>query len=349
MRRLAGAALTGFALAAGGAALWTLSQNPFATPLVQRSAEEARLAIERAMAREVTPEWLLPRLEDALQSDDRDRVEMLAGLARAHDVPLSPGFQTRIEAVLSPLHLSGRVAECAACALDIRSCGSLELVATCALPVELTPLGDANALRRQATNWMTGADVDRVETGLALVGLGATAVVVITGGSSAVVKFGATAGRLARRMGTLTPAFGRTLADAADLPVNWHAVVRGAPISEITDVTRLERLGRIAEDIGTVKANTSWTEALVLLRHVDSADDAAHLARLSAAAGPETRATLEVLGKARAFRALTRVSDLALAAIACVTAFAASVGQLLLSFSLRAGRRLLRPRPVARC
>ena len=44
------------------------------------------------MAREITPEWLLPRLEAALESADRDRVEMLAGLARNHEVPLRPGL-----------------------------------------------------------------------------------------------------------------------------------------------------------------------------------------------------------------------------------------------------------------
>ena len=68
---------------------------------------------------------------------------------------------------------------------------SLSLVAACALPGERTPLGDANALRRQAMARADGEGMDGVETALALVGPGATAVAVVSGGSSAVLKGGA--------------------------------------------------------------------------------------------------------------------------------------------------------------
>ncbi len=344
MRRLARAALTGLTLATGGAALWTLSEHPFAEPLVERSASTVRLELERAMAREVTPDWLMPRLLAALDAGDRDRVEMLAGLAAKYGVPLPPETWAAVDAALTPPGLAERAYDCVLCAADIHACATLAEIAACALPFELTPVGDVNALRRQAQAALAGEAVDRVETGLALVGLGATAAVLATGGTSYVVKAGATSLRVARRMGAVTPAFKRVLGEAADLPVDWSAVLRAAPLSEITDTAKLARLGRIAEDLGTLRANTSSAEALVLLRHVESAEDAARLARLSAASGSETRATLEVLGKVRAFRALTRVSDLALGAIGLVAAFAAGLGQLALGLLPRAlGRLFLRP------
>ncbi|MDH3263476.1 MAG: hypothetical protein OEM24_05720 [Paracoccaceae bacterium] len=347
MRRLARAALTGLTLATGAAAVSTFSQNPFAKPLVERTVGAARLELERAMAREVTPDWLVPRLAAALDAGDRDRVEMLSGLAAKYGVPLSPETWAAVDAALAPPGLAERAYDCALCAADIHACGTLSEIAACALPFELTVAGDVNALRRQAQAALAGEAVDRVESGLALVGIGATVAVLATGGASYVVKAGATSLRVARRMGAITPAFGRVLADAADLPVDWSAVLRAAPLSEITDTARLARLGRIAEDLGTLRANTSSAEALVLLRHVETAEDVARLARLSAATGPETRATLEVLGKARAFRALTRVSDLALAAIGLLAAFAAGLGHLALSLLPRALRRLLLG-PVAR-
>lgn len=346
MRRLAAAALTGIALATGAASLWTLAQHPFAEPLVAQTARAARLELERAMAGAVTADWLVPRLLAALDAGDRDRVKMLSELAAKYGVPLAPETWAAVDAALAPPGLAERAYDCALCAADIRACGSLSEIAACALPFEMTPAGDVNALRRQAQAALAGEKVDEVETGLALVGVGATVAVLATGGTSYVVKAGATSLRLARRMGAITPAFGRVLAEAADLPVDWAAVLRAAPLSQITDTARLARLGRIAEDLGTLRANTSMAEALVLVRQVETAEDAARLARLSAATGAETRATLEVLGKARAFRALTRISDLALAAIGLVAGFAAAVGQLALGLVPRAARRFLF-RPVA--
>lgn len=346
MRGLARAALAALTLATGAGAALTLAQNPFAEPVVERGLSEARLALERAMAREVTPDWLVPRLEAALAADETDRIAMLSALAQKHGVPLAPETWAAVDAALAPAGLGEQAADCAACAVDIHACDGLGQIGACALPFEMTVAGDLNALRRQAQAALAGEEVDRLETGLALVGVGATVAVLATGGTSYVVKAGATSLRVARRMGALTPGFGRVLAEAADLPVDWAAVLHAAPLAEITDTAKLARLGRIAEDLGTVRANTSTAEALVLLRHVDSAEDAARLARLSAVAGPETRATVEVLGKVRAFRALTRVSDLALAAIGLVAAFVVQLGMLALSLAGRAARRRLR-RPVA--
>jgi hypothetical protein len=143
-------------------------------------------------------------------------------------------------------------------------------------------------------------------------------------------------------MGALTPRFTRVLLEATDLPINWGAVVRAAPLDEITDTAKLARLTDMAEDLGTVVVKTSPAEALVLLRHVETADDAARLARTADALGPRTRVAMEVLGPARVFRGLTRVSDLALLTIGLVTALFVQLGGLCTSLALRSARRALR-------
>ncbi len=338
--RLSRAVFLAVTLATGAGTALTLSQNPFAAPLVDRSLSEARVALERAMARQVTPDWLVPRLDAALAEDDRDRVAMLSALASQHGVPLPPATWAAIDAALAPASFGERAADCAACMVDITSCQGAGHIAACALPFEMTVAGDVNALRRQAQAAIAGDDVDRIETGLALVGVGATLVAVVSGGSSYVVKAGATMLRLARRMGAITPAFGRVLADAADVPVDWAALARAAPLAEITDTAKLARLGRIAEDFGTIRANTSTADALLLARHVHSAEDAARFARLSEVAGTGTRTAVEVLGPARAMRTLSRVADLTLAAIGLVAAFVAQLAMLAMS---AVGRRLFRP------
>ena len=113
------------------------------------------------------------------------------------------------------------------------------------------------------------------------------------------------------------------------------------------------RLTAMAENAGTLQRNTSAGEALVLLRGVDSAEDLARLARVAEAAGPETRKVMAVLGS-DAFRLLSRVSRLSVAAIGLVALAFSQLGALVLSLLGGLLRRLiLRPekrgdrRPVA--
>jgi hypothetical protein len=346
IRALARATLLSASLATGAASVWAIGQNPFAAPIVARSAAGIQLSIEGAMARQVTPAWLLPRLDTALAQDDRDRIAMLADLAAEQAIPLDPATRARVDAALAdPGFLEG-AADCATCAIDIRSCRSLTQIGACAIPFELTPFGDLNALRRQSTAWLYGEEVDAFETGLALAGLAATAVVIVSGGGSYAVKGGLSAMRAARRMGALTPRFTRVLAEATDLPVNWGAVLRARPLDEITDIAKLDRLTALGGDLGTVVARTSPADALVLLRHVETAEDAARLARTAEALGPRTRVAMEVLGPARVFRSLTRVSDLALLTMGLLAALLVQLGGLCLSLVLRAARRSLRRRAL---
>jgi len=343
-RQLARHALLLATLATGGASLWTLSQNPFAAPLVERSIIGTQTVLARHMARIATPERLTGEVEQALTADDMDR--LLIALTTATDQgitlprPVMERALAQAEAAESP---GRRLSDCAACAWDIKACATVAQIATCALPVEITPLGDLNALRRAAADYAAGGAVDRIDTGLALAGLAATGAILITAGGSATIKAGATALRLARRAGTLTPGLNRALLynadalrDASALPA-WLA--GGVPLEQVADTAKLARLARIAGNLGEIARHTSPGDAIVLLRHVDTADEAATLARLSRASGPQTRATIQMLGKARAFRATLRFSDLALATLALLGALCAQIAALVLGLA----RRALRP------
>ena len=331
----------------GGTLLGTafmLQQSPFTAPFVERSVSDVQLALERAMARSVTPEWLEREMQEALAAADHDRVAMLVSLADDYALALPAPLPEQIAAFeTSQGGMLQSAADCILCAYDILSCPSLTLIASCAVPVELTPLGDINALRRAAMAALADQDVDQLEVGLAVVGLGATGLVLVSGGSSMTIKAGATVLRLARRLETLTPDMMISLRAASDIPVTWSRLpdfaFGRAPLSAVTDTARLSGLGRMAQNVGTIGRNTSTADALVLLRHVDSADDAARMARLSTAAGPGTRRTVEVLGKTRAFRALTRLSNAAIAALALIYAF---VLQILMLAGSWAGGKLLR-------
>lgn len=318
-------------LATVAATAWALSTNPLAAPHVTRSAEELRLALEARVARVATPEWIAAGLAEAVAEGDADRAEMLLGLAEelGRDVPRAQA-EALVARAAAPL---ARAADCGACMADAAACESAPMLAACAVPFELSPLGDLNALRRAGLAWAAGEAVDRIDASLALVGLGATAAVLASGGSSVAVKAGAGLMRTARRMGSLTPALARRI----DLPIRWGAVpsyLRGtARLEDVTDPVRAAAMAVVAREMGAVRRATSTPEALRLLRHVDGPEDAARLARVAEAAGPRTGRTLAVLGKGRAFRATVRLSRAAAGTLALLWLSAVQIAMVLASWA----------------
>jgi len=330
-------------------AFWGWAQQPFTAALIGRSTESAARAIEASFHRSFTAEGAEARIRAALESDDAFRALWLADLAEEEALPLPPDLNLEIEALRAAREgvVAGAM-DCAACAWDIRSCASFSEIAFCALPVEMTPLGDLNALRRQGTAALAGEEVDKLETGLALVGLAATSAILVTGGGSGLVKAGATALRGAKRLGSLTPGVARVIGSLGDLPIRWSAVLRGAPLEEITDAAKLARVTDMAKDIGRIAGNTSAAETLLVLRHIDSAEDAARLARVSDVAGAKTASRLEVLGKSRIFRATLRLSDTAIAALAALWAGVTGLLSLVAGWLMQGVLRLLKPPPQRR-
>lgn len=280
--------------------VWALGSNPLSAPFVARSQAELSASLTRQMSRALQPEHLLRRIDAAVAEGDVLRLETLVQLAQDESVQLGDARQ-RAVAEIRAQHGATDDTTCLQCALDIQVCSTLQQMGTCALPFELSPLGDANALRRNAEAWWSNSEVDRLETALATVGLGATGAALLSGGTAAVmaapVKLGASVARVARRLGTLQPGLISGLR---------RLVPEGSPLTSPTALRALR--GPLAE-MGTVVRNTSFADTVVLLRHADSPEDIARLARVAEAQGPATRATFDVLGKGRVFRTSLRLSD----------------------------------------
>lgn len=328
-----------------GASLWVAGQHPLAAPFVERTDAAAERALARALAWRVTPLWVDTELRAALADRDYDRLGLILDLANERGVGADPMLLSQIAAFAAEAERpSAALAACARCAYDIAACRSVADIAACAVPVELSPLGDLNALRRAGVDAAAGREVDRFEAGLALVGLAATGMAPASGGASLTVKAGASLLRLARRMGAITPPLLRTLHDITDIPVDWGrlpSVLSGqSALHEVTDVAKLDRLSGFAGDVGRIRDATSSADTLVLLRYIDTSDDARSLARVAEIEGDGTRATMFALGKSRAFRTLNRLSRLALTAL---TIWSAAFG-LMLALISETLRRALRPR-----
>ncbi|MCF2869626.1 hypothetical protein L0664_00985 [Octadecabacter sp. G9-8] len=299
--------------------VWLSTQSPFAAPIVDRSIEQTRAALVRAVAGEVDLGWILPRMQDAILAEDLEQILLLLQLANDHDVQLPAPMLADINALnVAASGVFARTTACGACAVDINACATIAQIGACALPFELTPAGDVNALRRAGLMYLEGGDVDQLDVGLAIVGLGATGVVLASGGSSYTIKAGTSVLRMARRLGTLTAPMAARLGTLVGDAVRWDRMgdltaLRIGP-SDMVDAAKLAELGDLGGSLRRIAQNTSLAEALLLMRHVDNAQDAARLARVTDALGPKTRGAFEVLGKTRVLRAAVRISDLALAA-----------------------------------
>ncbi len=170
------------------------------------------------------------------------------------------------------------------------------------------------ALSRAGVAYASGGEVDQIDLALSVVGLGATAAVLASGGTSYTVKAGASLAKLARRMGRLSPKLVEMALTAARTGIRWADLpgVRSAEdLSRVIHPEAFKPLTETLTDLSRLTAATDATTALHLLPLVDDAADARRLARSAEALGPKLVGRAEVLGKARLFRATLRLSETA--------------------------------------
>ena len=297
------------------AAGWLLVNNPMAWPVLERSGETLRQAMESQIAKALDTGKLDTALAEAVATGDAVRTDILLELAETNGVEVPADLLVRARALTGADEAWWTLAgACAVCAYDIASCRSISAIAVCAVPTELTPIGDLAAIGRAGAAYAAGDEVDKLDLSLGLVGLAASGAVFVTAGSSATIKAGSGLVRLSRKLGSLSPGMRRALGEATDLPIRWSMVddlmLRRVKIEAVTDVAKLGSLAAIAADAGRIIRATSAADGLVLLRHADSPADLARISRLAEAGGTKTTDAFALMGKARVFRLFTRATAL---------------------------------------
>ncbi|MFN4154965.1 MAG: hypothetical protein ACK4HF_09940 [Paracoccaceae bacterium] len=293
-----------------------IANNPTLAPMINRAAAEIEALTDRMVAREATPERLAALITARLADEPRNWVALkaLAEVAAEQGHALPAAYESAWEQDSGLLALSG---DCLACIWDIGTC-SLSTALICKAPILLTPVEDLRGLVKAGADYSMGEPVDQLDLGLSVVGLGATAAFVATGGSSATIKAGAATIRLARGMGRLSPRLTARMTSAMTDGIRWADLpkVRGA--DDAVALLRTDALRPLAEtvtDLGRVADATGPLPALHLLPLVDDAVDAKRLANAAKALGPKTVSRAEVLGKSRLLRATLRYGDTAISLV----------------------------------
>ena len=291
-----------------------IAANPALAAFRSATSDEIIATTDTMLAREATPARLAEVITARLDASPRNwlAIDALVELAAERAIPLPPGLQSRlVQTHDDDYGLMARTTACLACAYDPALC-SLSQVLLCQAPIALTPIGDLTGVIRAGMAFGAGQDVDQIDLALSVVGLGATAAVLVTGGASGVVKAGASLAKLARRMGRLSPRLLDMASDAVRTGVNWPGLTSVRSVDQLRAVIRpaaFAPLSRVLTDLDSLRASTDISTALHLLPLVDDAADADKLARAAKSLGPKLVGRAEVLGKARLFRATLRITQ----------------------------------------
>ena len=324
-----------------------IANNPALAPVIDRAAAEIQAMTDRMVAREATPERLDALIAARLAEDPRNWIALqsLAEVATAQGHALPPAYTEAWQDDSGLMALSG---DCLSCIWDIGTC-TLSTALMCKAPILLTPVEDLRGVIKAGADYSMGQPIDQLDLGLSVVGLGATAAFVATGGTSATVKAGTATIRLARGMGRLSPALTARMAAAMNDGVRWADLPLVRNADDAAALLRADTLRPLAEtvtDLGRVADATGPVPALHLLPLVDDATDARRLANAAEALGPKTVSRAEVLGKSRLLRATVRYGDTAIGLIVglvgAMLSFAMMLAGAVHTMVIRALRRQMR-------
>lgn len=307
--------------------------DPAWAPLVNATSEEIRATTDRALASVATPEAVRARIAAALEETPRNWLvlDALRDLAVERHLTLGQDLNARFDSLRAADHgYLARARSCAVCAWDASSC-RLSQVLLCQAPIALTPLGDIAGILRAGVDLASGAEIDRVDLALSVIGIGATAAILVSGGGSATVKAAAGFAKLARKMGRLSARLEGLAADAIRSGIDLARLPAVRSVDDLRAVVRakaFEPLTATLADLNRVRMATDTTTALYLMKWIDTPEEARRLAATSEALGGKLVGRAEMLGKARLLRAATRLSGAAWTVLGSFAALVSSLAAL---------------------
>ena len=305
----------GLSFIGAGLSFVFIATDPALNAVRAATMDEIVAATDRLLAETATPELLANKIEGRLTERPRNWIALdaLTELAIDRALDLPPDLALRVSAAREEdFSLLSQAASCAICTYDAGQC-SLSQVFICQAPVALTPVGDVLGVSRAGAAYARGEAIDQVDLALSVVGLGATAAVLVSGGSSGAIKAGASTLKVARQMGRLSPDLVDMAYTAAKTGVSWDRLGDVRSLADLSATLRPQALGPLTQtiiDLDRVRTATDTTTALHLLPLVGSASDARKLATLAEALGPKVVARAEILGKVRILRTTVRLTSL---------------------------------------
>lgn len=178
---------------------------------------------------------------------------------------------------------------------------------SCNIAVEFTPVGDVRSLYGEYDNWSNDREIDQLNVGLSVLGLGATVAAVGTMGGSLAIKGGAAFLKTAKNAKKLNPRMikflnesSTGLIDFSKVPSNW--MTSPSSLNRAIDPDKMATLSKFAENLYDVQNIAGIPRTLKYLDRIDHAHDAEKLARLTKMSKTKPFVAMELTSKGRLFK-----------------------------------------------
>ena len=278
------------------------------------------------------------QINAAIQNDNPEDARMYLAIAQTFGYAVNAAnFLPRIEALETPWQVTRRQAEQFANGF-IEGSGDTGAGVAGAVTADFTVIGDARDLYEQYQNLQAGKEVNELITALAGVGVGLTAITVLSSGSAAPLKTGSSTLKMATRANKLSPKMQSVLIKQATDLFDYKTFLLATRGEKSLDNLRqvaikaynpkaLNALSDTATQVNSIRKSTSLVDTLDILRYADSVDDLRRLEKLSVKYGTETKGILKLLGKGvlGTVRVLRHATELAIAALASLVSLLASL------------------------
>jgi hypothetical protein len=262
---------------------------------------------------------LSARVDKALSLNDYDEALIYAEISEFAGLPLHPETRQRLEGagslVARTTRATGHFIEGFVTGESMDSAGLAGSVAS-----DLTVVGDVRDISVEGGKMLAGEDYSSLILGLSVVGLTATGATVATGGGGLPARIGVSLLKVARKAGMLTANFARHLGRLVEEAVDFERL-RGtlsgirlsdpaaarAAINSYADHVKTSKLFPVFADMERLHDATGTSEAVRLMRYVESERDLANIATMGEKFGRKTRGIIKITGRTslRAFKVLT--------------------------------------------
>ncbi|MFT0213482.1 hypothetical protein VQ643_12885 [Pseudomonas sp. F1_0610] len=312
----------------GGWQLYQLATHPYVSFLIDVTEDELQRNIERSLLVFADQTKVEQKLREALLETPADWlvIDLMQEYAQEQKFSLNTALLEQIELRDSEERGYWAAAQdCWQCVRDPEHC-PISFAQTCNVVTEMTPVGDVRSLIIEYGHWQNDQEVDQLNVALSVVGLGATAAAVGTVGSSLSIKVGAgfiKAAKNAKRLNSkLTRFLVRNTAgllDFSKVPKGWVSEPR--LLKQAINSEKYQNITQLAGGVGDMLRGAGFARTIKYVNTIDDAHDAAKLGRLAKVSKSRGIVALEMMGKNRLFKQMSKYSRYAKIMIATAVAF----------------------------
>lgn len=293
--------------------LWLLiSLVAFAYSLLQLADyweyEEVPSNVEEKFKHNIQATQLTAEIERLIQNDDLDEARYTLELAHHFSYPLDyASYRQRIDKLDTFEH---RTKKNITDFVDgfISGKGNNTVAIAGAVGSDFTVVGDARDLYKEYQKHQAGQEVDELIITLSGIGIGLTAATIGSGGTAAPVKIGTSVLKLASKTGRLSRRFTQELIIRAEKAFDWNQFIRlSQSASDLRGIKRaasqafnpraMKSLSELADQANHIRKLTSTSDAIYLLKYVETADDLRRIEKLASKQGKYTKGIMKFLGK----------------------------------------------------